>query len=298
MTADRTEGPAMDVLCPVRNQVGESPVWSVAEQALYWVDIEARRVYRFNWATRAEQSWPVAERVGCIALHARGGLLAAMESGLFHLRPNTDGTITSECLHRIDFPTSGMRFNDGRTDRAGRFWVTSMVRDMSRADASGALYRCDGQGLSSPLIGGLITGNGLAFSPDGRTMYLSDSHPNVQRIWAFDLGADGVPSNRREFVDMTLHPGRPDGAAVDSEGGYWICANDAGAVHRFTPDGRLERSLRVPVSKPSMCAFGGPQLDQLFITSITPAPPNQDLDGAVFITRPSFAGIAETPFNP
>jgi sugar lactone lactonase YvrE len=290
--------PAMEVLCAVRNQVGESPVWSVAEQALYWVDIEGRRVHRFDWASRAEQSWPVEERIGCIALHAHGGLLAAMESGLFHLRPNTDGTINSEPLHRITFPRDGMRFNDGRTDRAGRFWVTSMVRDMSLASGSGALYRCDARGLAAPLVTGLITGNGLAFSPDNGTMYLSDSHPNVQRIWAFDLDADGVPSKRREFVDMNLHPGRPDGAAVDAEGGYWICANDAGQVHRFTPDGRLDRSLRVPVSKPSMCAFGGPQLDQLFITSITPAPSSQSLDGAVFITRPGFTGIAETPFNP
>jgi sugar lactone lactonase YvrE len=292
----------MDVLCPVRNQVGESPVWSVAEQALYWVDIEARRVHRFNWTTRAEQSWPVAERVGCIALHAHGGLLAAMESGLFHLRPNTDGTITSERLHRITFPRDGMRFNDGRTDRAGRFWVTSMVRDMGLASPAGALYRFDARGLSAPLVEGLVTGNGLGFSPDGATMYLSDSHPNVQRIWAFDLDAEGTPSNRREFVDMNRHPGRPDGAAVDAEGAYWICANDAGAVHRFTPDGRLDRSLRVPVSKPSMCAFGGPQLDHLFITSIAPAHQVEGfdaaLDGALLVARPGVRGLPEAPFDP
>jgi sugar lactone lactonase YvrE len=102
-------------------------------------------------------------------------------------------------------------------------------------------------------------------------------------------------------VDMRPLPGRPDGAALDSEGGYWICANDAGLVHRFTPDGRLERSLPVPVSKPSMCSFGGPALDCLFITSIRPAQPQGDdiaLGGAVFITRPGFTGLAETPFQP
>lgn len=302
VVSETSVGPGVDVLCAVRNQVGESPVWSVAEQALYWVDIEARRVFRCAWPQRQVQSWPTAERIGCIALHARGGLVAAMESGVFHLRPKADGAIDSTLLHGIRFPRPGMRFNDGRTDRAGRFWVTSMVRDMALADPSGALVRIDGRGLSAPLVDGLVTGNGLGFSPDGRTMYLSDSHPSVQRVWAFDLDAQGVPSQRREFIDMNRHPGRPDGAAVDRAGGYWICGNDAGLVHRFTPDGRLERSITVPAAKPSMCAFGGPDLDHLFITSITPAQPAAGFDaalaGAVFVVRPGFAGIAERPFDP
>ena len=292
----------METLCGVRNQVGESPLWSVTEQALYWVDIEARRIHRFDWASRAEQSWPTPERVACIALHADGGLLAAMETALFHVRPAADGSMAIERLHTPSFPREGMRFNDGRCDRAGRFWVTSMVRDMSLAAADGALFRCDARGLSAPLVTGLVTGNGLGFSADGGTMFLSDSHPSVQRVWAFDVDAAGVPSKRREFIDMNPHPGRPDGAAVDAEGAYWSCGNDAGLVHRFLPNGTLERSIRVPVSKPSMCAFGGPALDHLFITSITPARPAEGcdaaLDGAVIVTRPGVCGIAETPFNP
>lgn len=291
----------MQTLGSVRNQVGESPLWSVAEQALYWVDIEGRRLHHFDWATGTEQSWAVAERIGCIALHARGGLIAAMETGIFDLQPGTTGLCAVERLFAAQFPREGMRFNDGRCDRAGRFWVTSMVRDMSLAAADGALYCCSKRGLSAPLVEGLVTGNGLAFSPDGGTMYLSDSHPQVQRIWAFDLDAMGVPSNRREFVDMHRYPGRPDGAAVDAEGGYWICGNDGGQVHRFMPDGRLDRSIRVPVSKPAMCAFGGPALDVLFITSIKPTQPvdgfDAALDGAVFITQPGVRGLPETPFQ-
>lgn len=292
----------MDVLCSIRDQVGESPVWSVAEQALYWVDIEGRRIRRCAWPGREVQSWSVPERVGSIALHAGGGLLAAMESGIFHVRPGRGALATVERLHAAAFPRDGMRFNDGRTDRQGRFWVTSMVRDTALADASGALFRLDAHGLSAPIVEGLATGNGLAFSPDGRKMYLSDSHPSVQRVWAFDLDADGRPSNRREFIDMNLHPGRPDGAAVDVAGGYWICANDAGLVHRFTATGRLDRSIRVPAAKPSMCAFGGPALEHLFVTSIAPAAPVDGFDaalaGAVFVTRPGIAGIAEAAFNP
>ena len=143
---------------------------------------------------------------------------------------------------------------------------------------------------------GYITPNGMAFSPDGKTMYLSDSHPNVQTIWAYEYETDtGTPHSPRVFVDMKPLPGRPDGAAVDADGGYWICGNDAGLVHRFTPDGRLDRSLPVPVKKPAMCAFGGSGLDTLFVTSIRPGGDlsDQPLAGGVFALRPGVRGLDE-----
>jgi sugar lactone lactonase YvrE len=143
--------------------------------------------------------------------------------------------------------------------------------------------------------------NGLAFSPDGRTMYLSDSHPSVQAIWAFDYDIDsGTPHNRRLFVDMNIHPGRPDGAAIDVDGCYWICGNDAGQIHRFTPEGRLDCSLTVPVKKPTMCAFGGPNLDTLYVTSIRPDGidlTDQPLAGGVFAVNPGVCGLEEPHFN-
>jgi len=289
---------AMDRLDASRDQVGESPLWSVAEQALYWVDIEGRRIRRFDWSTRRVDSWQAAERVACIALHARGGLLAAMESGVFHVHAEPGGaTLAATQVAAVAHPREGMRFNDGRCDRQGRFWASTMVRDMSLGLPDGALFRLDGRGLSLPLVSGLVTGNGLAFSPRGDIMYLSDSHPSVRRIWAFDLDADGTPLNRREFVDMNRHPGRPDGAAVDADGGYWICANDGGLVHRFTPDGRLDRSLPVPVPKPAMCAFGGPQLRHLFITSIRlPTAADDAPDGSVFVTEPGASGLPEAAY--
>jgi sugar lactone lactonase YvrE len=290
-----------EILANLHDEVGESPLWSVAEQALWWVDINGRRLHRLDWATRGTQSWATPQRTGCIALHRDGGLVAAMEQALFHLQPRADGTLDAQPLAGVAHPRDGMRFNDGRCDRLGRFFVGTMVMDMALAAPAGALYRHDAQGLSAPLLTGLITPNGLAFSPDNRRMYLSDSHPSVQRIWAFDLASDGTPHNRRSFVDMTPLPGRPDGAAVDADGGYWICGNDAGLVHRFTPDGRLDRSLPVPVSKPSMCAFVGPALDWLAVTSIRPAQPaphEAALAGAVFLLRPGVAGLPETPFSP
>jgi sugar lactone lactonase YvrE len=291
----------MELLCDTRDRIGESPLWSVAEQALWWVDIEGRWLHRFDWALRAPGHWQLPERVGSIALHARGGLVVALESRIVHVR--TDGEELAIVDTLAPAPWAGrrddMRFNDGRCDRDGRFWVTGMVRDVALGDASGALYRLDERGLSPPLVDGLVTGNGLAFDAAGRTLYLSDSHPRVRRVWAFDLDAGGLPLRRREFVDMHRHAGRPDGAAVDAEGGYWTCANDAGLVHRFTPDGRLDRSIEVPVRKPAMCAFGGPDLDLMFITSIRPddgSGGDPELAGAVFVTRPGVAGLPETPF--
>jgi len=295
------ERPAFGVLGSARSRVGESPLWSAEEGALWWVDIEGRALHRHTLAGDRGDRWPTAERIACIAACGDGAVLAAMESGIFRLRPRPGEALVADRLASAAHPRDGMRFNDGRCDRAGRFWVTSMVRDMALADPAGALFRLDAHGLSAPLVEGLLTGNGLAFSPDGATLYLSDSHPTVQRIWRFDLAGDGSLSNRRLFVDMARLPGRPDGAAVDIDGGYWTCANDAGLLLRFTPDGALDRALRMPVSKPSMCAFGGAALKRLFVTSIVPAQPvpgfDAALDGATFVLDPGTRGIAERPFE-
>lgn len=290
----------MDVLCPLRDTVGESPLWSMTEQAIYWIDIESPAVRRYDWATGQVRSWRCHERVGCIAFHSAGGLIAGMETGIYRLQLADDGQAVATLLCPVKHAEAGMRFNDGRCDREGRFWAGTMVRDMSLSRPVGRLHRFAATGLSGALVDGLITPNGLGFSPDGRVMYLSDSHPTVQRVWAFDLADDGTPLNRRDFIDMNPLPGRPDGAAVDADGCYWICGNDGGVVYRFTPDGRLDRTLAVPVSKPTMCAFGGPRLDTLFITSIRPAqvPPEQaELAGAVFVAHPGVTGLPETAYH-
>lgn len=298
------ERPRIEALDGVRTRVGESPLWSPHDAALWWVDIEGRRLHRL--AGGAHTSRRTAERLACIALHPRGGLVAAMETGVFHLSPDAAApagadadAVAFERIASVRHPREGMRFNDGRCDRAGRFWVSSMVRDMALAAPAGALYRFDGGGLSAPLLDGFIVGNGLAFSPDNRTLYVSDSHPSVRRIWAHALHDDGSLGARRDFVDMNLYPGRPDGAAVDADGCYWICGNDAGALLRFTPDGELDRALQLPISKPSMCAFGGAALDELYVTSIIPGAPvsgfDAALDGALLMLRPGVRGIAETP---
>lgn len=285
------------VVGPTRDRVGESPVWDGQAQALYWVDIEGRQIRRWDRQRDQTLSWDLPERVGCIALAADGGLVAAMESGIFAVTLGAPPAAALALLARVDHPAPGMRFNDGRCDARGRLWVGSMAMDMSLAAPVGGLYCLDERGLTGPHVQGLITPNGLGFSPDGRTLYLSDSHPTVQKIWAFDFDAEtGSLSGRRLFVDMAPLPGRPDGAAVDDQGHYWICANDAGLVHRFDPDGRLVRSLAVPVSKPAMCAFGGPDLDTLFVTSIQPTAA-LGLDGALFALPISARGRLEPLFG-
>ncbi|MEY4911729.1 MAG: hypothetical protein RL761_1392 [Pseudomonadota bacterium] len=290
------------VLSTSRDRVGECPVWSVAEQALYWVDIEGKHIHRHDWQKKTQQTWLTDERVGCIALVEKVGcLVAAMETGIFEVQLLPNQQAKARLLATIEHPLPNMRFNDGRCDNQGRFWVSTMCMDMAAAKQVGAVYCFDKNGLGAPKAEGLITPNGMAFSPDGATYYLSDSHPTVQKIWAFDFNsADSSIANGREFVDMTAHPGRPDGAAVDTDGNYWICANDAGKIHQFSPQGALLQSLSVPVSKPSMCAFGGPDMNILFVTSIQPAVAvgnEAGLSGAIFSVELNVKGQVEPCFS-
>ena len=294
---------AAERLTEPTDAVGESPVWRADEEALYWVDIPARRVNRLHPASGKRDSWVAPEMVACIAFDRAGDLVAGLQTGIFGLRLEESGHITTTALAQPTLPAKAMRFNDGRCDRQGRFWAGTMHTDMPAGHAMGALYRYDPAcGLAGPMESGLKVQNGLAWSPDGRRMYLSDSHPGVRCIWMYDFDADdGVPRNRRVFVDMTHHAGRPDGAAVDADGCYWICANDAGEVVRYTPEGRLDRSLRVPVRKPTMCAFGGDGYETLFVTSIRPQRPEdlagQPYAGSVFALRPGVRGLPEPAFG-
>ncbi|CAM3562422.1 SMP-30/gluconolactonase/LRE family protein [Paracidovorax anthurii] len=300
-----------ELVLDARCATGESPVWRAAEQSLYWTDIPRAVLHRWSADTGALAQWSAPEMVACMAAWAGqpGRWIAGLESGIFQLElAEGEGALAARRLAGVPHAAAGMRFNDGRCDRQGRFIAGTMLQDMGAAARVGAVYRFGAaesrSGQATDLgLGELIVPNGIAFSPDGRTMYLSDSHPLVQKIWAFDYDTDtGTPRDRRLFVDMAPLPGRPDGAAIDVDGGYWICGNDAGLVHRFTPDGRLDRSLAVPVRKPAMCAFGGPRLDTLYVTSIRPGGDadlaDQPLAGGVFALRPGTQGVPEPEFQP
>jgi sugar lactone lactonase YvrE len=292
-----------ELVLDARNGTGESLVWHGAEQALYWVDIPARKLCRWTPATGQFASWLAPEMLACVAMTTSANTwIAGAESGLFQLELRDDGQLSFKSLAPVSHAMPGMRFNDGRCDRQGRFLAGTMLMNMAAGASVGCVYGYEKESGLTKLLDGFITPNGMAFSPDGRTMYLSDSHPSVQSVWAFDYDPEtGLPSNRRLFIDMTPLPGRPDGAAVYADGCYWICGNDAGLVHRFTPDGKLDRSLAVPVKKPAMCAFGGAGLDTLFVTSIRPEGidlSDQPLAGGVFALRPGVRGLPEPIFSP
>jgi sugar lactone lactonase YvrE len=294
-----------ELIFDAKNAVGESPVWHAGEKSLYWVDIPAKALHRWKEGDakgQGVQTWHASEMIGCIAMHASGGWIAAMESGIFHLLQQANGSILEKPLASITHPIAGMRFNDGRCDRQGRFVAGTMLMSMADSRQEGCVVSYQKDSILKTVVHGLYTPNGMAFSPDGRTMYLSDSHPKSQLVWAFDYDtASGTPSNRRVFVDMNSLPGRPDGAAVDEDGCYWVCGNDAGHIHRFTPQGKLDQSLAVPVKKPAMCAFGGADMKTLYVTSIRPANmdlTDQPLAGGVFALRPGVRGISEPVFQP
>jgi sugar lactone lactonase YvrE len=279
--------------------VGESPLWHADDNAWYWVDIPARHIWRLDGASGALRKWQAPEMVACIAPRAGGGWIAGMESGIFSLQLQDDGSVQAERLAEPGELGPGMRFNDGRCDRQGRFWAGTMFMDMAAVKPVGALYRYDAAaGLSAPVVTELVTQNGLAWSPDGRTMYLSDSHPARRAVWTFDYDIDaGTPHNRRLFADMSGFTGRPDGAAMDSEGCYWVAGNDGATLVRFTPQGKVDREIALPVAKPSMCSFGGPDLEWMLVTTIRPGDaPADSAAGGVFLLRPGVRGVADTPF--
>jgi sugar lactone lactonase YvrE len=290
----------MERVSGVHCTVGESPTWHAEEGAWYWVDIPARRIWRLHYASGATRCWETQEMAACVSPAARGGLIAGMETGIFHLVLREDGGVDAE---RLAAPPSselgeGMRFNDGRCDRQGRFWAGTMFMDMSAERAVGNLYRftSDG-GLSGPFVSGMLTQNGTAFSPRGDVMYLSDSHPKRRMVWAFDYDiGSGTPHNKRVFLDLGAQKGRPDGAAVDADGCYWTCANDGGVLQRYTPAGTLDREIALPFAKPSMCSFGGPDLSTLLVTSINPGNSRDEWSGSIVLVRPGASGLAEVMF--
>lgn len=275
--------------------LGESPVWSVPEQALYWVDIQAPAILRLEASSRHVTTWRLDEPVGSIALRAKGGLLAAMKSGFCFFDP------ASGERHPIADPEAHLpenRFNDGRCDRAGRFWAGTMS-EASR-EPVGSLYCLEPNLTVRVVQTGITIPNSLAWSPDGCVMYFADSHR--RRIWAYDFDVEaGALSNQRVFVDAADHPGVPDGSAVDAEGCLWNAEHGGSRICRYTPDGKLERTIDLPVTQPTCCAFGGSNLATLYITTAREnlGPDQlakQRLAGAVLAADVGIAGMPECAF--
>ena len=299
----------IELIVDAQCAVGESLLWQAEQNALLWVDIPAQTLHRWDLAKSVHQTWQAPEMIGCIALkasQAQGalGLIAGMATGVFDVQV-AGSNLTATPLAKAPHTADNMRFNDGRCDRQGRLIAGTMRVDQAVGVGNPAVYQYAGGALKTLIPAGFVspftTPNGTAFSPDGRTFYLSDSHTSQQHIWVFDYDtATGTPHNRRSFVDMNAYAGRPDGAAIDSDGCYWICATDAGLIHRFTPAGVLDYSVAVPVKKPTICTWGGADLRTLFVASIRPSGINlsdQPLAGGMFaITGLGAQGVEEPRF--
>lgn len=255
----------VDCVLEADNHLGETPVWSVAEQALYWINCEKpAELHRWHPADGDHRIWPMPKRVGGVALKADGGLMVVLADGLYDFDPATEALAV-----RVPSPLPPqVMLHECVCDRQGRFWVGAYDHDWSpsnRSSRNAAFFRLDRDGLT-PAIPHISVANGLAVSPDGRTLYASDSP--LRRIDAFDLDpASGALSNGRPFLQLGDGEGFVDGATVDAEGGYWLAVVGKGQLRRYRPDGGLDRIIELPFSNPTKPAFGGPELDTLFVTT-------------------------------
>lgn len=287
--------PEIDCVLRIAAQIGESPIWSGADQSLYWVDITAGLLHRFDPVSGRNTTWEMGQEIGCFALCDSGDIIVALTSGFHQFNPVT-GDMTP-----IPGPVpgeQGHRFNDGTVDAAGRFYAGTMpLGGPTVQDASGTLYCLNADLSVTRVMTGFHTINGMAFSPDARTVYISDSFPDAQAIWAYDYDLDdGKWSNKRLFFDTNTVPGRPDGGAVDSDGCYWMAGVSGWHVLRITPDGHIDMDIAMPVEKPTRIAFGGPDLTTIYVTSIstglTPGTVQPDAGGIFAFSVPGVSGVA------
>lgn len=296
-------------ITPEPDQLGESPFWHAQEQRLYWVDIPGQRVARLKvdglQAQGAVEYWPLSEDPGCIAPVQGGGLVLALRSGIYLARA------WGGPLHKLadaPYDTARLRFNDGKCDAQGRFWAGSLYEPKDQA--LGVLYMLDARGLH-PMMDGVTTANGLAWSPDGRTAYWADTAVHSVRAFDFDP-ATGCLSGARLFYQcapkpagwawgsatptLTPYGGRPDGAAVDAEGCYWSAQYEGQRLLRLSPAGEVLADVPTPVPCPTMPCLGGPDLKTLFITTSRQGRGPQELAqhpdaGCVFAMRVKVAGL-------
>jgi sugar lactone lactonase YvrE len=280
--------------------LGECPLWHPVERVLYWIDITAHAVYRYDPATQVQLCWPLPSEPGCIAWRQKGGLIIAMRSGIANFYTDT-GEV--HLIAHAPYDVHAYRFNDGRCDAEGRLWTGTLVD--ARDKPSGSLY-CFAEGQFTDFNHPVMVSNGVAFSPDTRTLYHADTAAHRISAYEFDV-ITGQPSNARLFHAFSgdkswNYGGRPDGAAVDSEGAYWVAMYEGGQLLRLAPDGSILQSLNLPMRCPTMMAFGGDDMKTLFITSAIQKRSSEELQqlpfsGYVISTRVAVSGLPEHAYR-
>ncbi len=296
-TAPPSRGADAGVECvlPWGASLAEGPVWSAREQRLYWVDILEPAVHRFDPATGTNETCPMPRLVGAVIERRKGGLIVVTQDGVEAL------DFATHTLSALVDPESNMpdnRFNDGKCDANGRIWAGTMSLDASRK--SGGLYRIKPDLSWKRMDHPFLVANGLDWSPDGQTLYFVDSAQGT--IFAYPFSPSGGElGSRRVFARIEPREGRPDGLAVDAEGCLWCALWDGWGVRRFAPDGRVLRDLRLPVPRPTSVAFGGPDLDVLYITTARIRLPAKLLadapySGGIFAADVGVRGLAPGQF--
>ena len=284
------------LIAPCAAQVSESPVWDASRRQLHFVDIYRARIGTIDWASGALSWLATPEPVGCVGPAGDGHLAAGLASGMA-LIDRSNGRCTPLGSFSI---APGNRLNDGRCAPGGRhFWVGSMVETLDRP--GGHLYRVDASGGTQTMASDITCSNGLAWSPDGRTMFHADSRAST--VWAYDYDAgSGAIANKRIFCVARAGEGRPDGAAVDAEGCYWSARYDGWRIVRHAPDGSELFVLKTPVQNPTMCAFAGGDLSTLVFTSARGSLSGEALQrqpdaGGVFAVDLAVVGLPEPDFQ-
>jgi sugar lactone lactonase YvrE len=275
-----------------RANLGECPIWSSREQVLYWVDINAPALHRFDPATGLDTTMPMPESIGCFALRRTGGFVVALRSGIWIA--SSDGSLERKIV-AAPYDPARHRFNDGRCDPQGRLFAGSM--NERRDAASGALYRLNADGSLTEVIAGITISNGLAWSPDGRTMYHADTPAHTVRAYDYDLST-GTPANPRTFANWLGETDRPDGAAVDSAGNYWSAFYRGGKIVQVSWRGDIIGEYPIPAMCPTMCAFGGADLKTLYVTTARQMREPEELarlpqSGGVFAMHVDVPGLPE-----
>ena len=266
---------------------GEGPVWDERSQTLLWVDLTADEIHSLEPATGRHATQSVGREIGIAVPRRGGGLALAVREGFATLDAAGRVTVLADPL------APHVRMNDGAVDPEGRFWAGSMAYDA--APGAGSLFRLDADGSLTTVLDGVTISNGLAWDPDARFLYYIDSATGGVDRFDYDR-ASGAIGRRRRLIDMPF--GEPDGMTVDADGCLWVAIWDGGQVRRYDPRGRLLESVEVPVTRPTSCAFGGPALDRLFITtSRLGLDVGDPVAGALLVVDPGVAGLATPPFE-
>ncbi len=288
----------MQALSAQRDQLGECPRWHAETQTLWWVDITQHQIHRHHPASGQHKVIQLQEEIGCFIWREKGGLLVALQSGFHFIDDINNPTLTPVVDPEADKPWQ--RFNDGRCDPKGRFIAGTM--NARKDDSFGTFYQLNPDLSVRPLVGKSWTCNGMAFSPDGKTLYWSDTPIQNRNIYRCDYDPEtGEVSNQQLFFHVPEGMGRPDGATVDSEGNYWSAQYAGSRVLCISPQGELLHEIMLPVTNPTMPCFGGPDLKTLYVTSASQGMSAEHLaahplEGAVLAIPMDVAGLPEVAF--